>query len=545
MKLSFFLFKAEHQSFEGLLRQSYLNGAGAFVEVEATNQLPYVCLAYLQANKRKLPPWTKFLDQTYDLSSFNLANVSNSFLILIKAGGRIFAVTFGYAATAIDRSLIEPDFGLKVVLNALNPDLVRTLDTRNLGGIARQRRTQVSSGGRVPAFDVNTNQDWIRYVSGRPVDTTIGKNMAGADALSLVYDASLLALGNKCEDLLAWFQSERYKKAFGFIDNLRPLMKKDPRLETLEARLKAAVKGQDTAKLTLDLPGIVEEERVHQYRLSRAGLADDVYCEELSLAAVFEVLGELDASRINWKTTFVDALNDSGEPTAQRRSLKDYITAEFEMDGKIYLHTLGQWFWADQDFVTRTREEVRALADWAPQLQLPAMHVGEHEGAYNLRVADAKDWLLLDKRNYVVSHDKVEVCDLVSTDGVEFVCVKKLESSKTMSHLLSQASVSAILLNENRDYQSFVMERLAQRWPAIEGRRVRPRFVYAIASDKDGDLASAIYLFSLINLLEHVKVIRRAGFDVALCKIPYVEAVAERTVAATSAPSASVAEELA
>lgn len=99
------------------------------------------------------------------------------------------------------------------------------------------------------------------------------------------------------------------------------------------------------------------------------------------------------------------------------------------------------------------------------------------------------------------------------------VCVKKLTKSATLSHLFSQGSVSAVLYRGEEAYR----ERLESAVPLIPGAdkpsEGTPTIVYAIATERPGLIADALFFFNKVNLISHAKAVRRRGLQVAIAKI--------------------------
>jgi uncharacterized protein (TIGR04141 family) len=159
------------------------------------------------------------------------------------------------------------------------------------------------------------------------------------------------------------------------------------------------------------------------------------------------------------------------------------------------------------------------LPEWTPSFK--------DEEAYNLHAGAQKNWLVLDRRPVILQkpQGKVEICDLLSSD-LDFVHVKDMKDSATLSHLFSQGSVSARLLKLDSTYEKAVGKLFQEHFKRhrFEPHTQRVRVVYAIATSKPGALADSLFFFSIVNLLQHVEDARMAGFDVALCRIERKEA---------------------
>jgi uncharacterized protein (TIGR04141 family) len=146
-----------------------------------------------------------------------------------------------------------------------------------------------------------------------------------------------------------------------------------------------------------------------------------------------------------------------------------------------------------------------------------------HEGAYNQHAASTNEYRLLDKVNFRPGgSSQIEVCDLLTQD-MRFICVKRETESATLSHLFSQASVSATLLNDLPAYRDYISNQLPAGWQlpdaTTSGWKDQITFVYAVTSHRQGSLVDLLPFFSKVNLKNHARTITRMGFKVALRKI--------------------------
>lgn len=522
MKLSIYLFRDDVKSFDGLLAQSTLEGDGAFVEAAQLTSLPFECRGYVHAGQARPPSWRGFIDKNFDLSPFDVVSSSNSFVLLLKVKERVFAVTFGYGHLALERSKLEPQFGLRVGLNSVDGSRLRTIETRSVDHLTRQRLTNVSIASPLWEFGLRTDVDLLRSVAGRPASTAFARNVSGSDSLAITCDCTLEELGEKCSQLLEVWTSDAYKDQFAFVDHLVPLTKYDPMLVTLERWLEEMFTNRATHKVSLANPSVLESAAAYSYRVSRGHHHCEI--EELDIEELYTAVEELDPDKsARPEEIKMVAVGPDGAQVTPRQTLLDYLVVEFDHAGSTYLFSLGAWIRIGRDFRDKVRNRAQTdLLDLTAVLGLPASQKGESEDAYNARVSNQLGWLLMDKALFHVpgSQDKVEVCDLL-TPARQFVCVKKASSSATLSHLFAQASVSASLLRRDPEYRATI-ERSWKEWSGTDfdsGTSPRAQFVYAVQTRKPGPLPSSLFLFSVVNLLTHADVIRTANFDPAICRI--------------------------
>lgn len=523
VKLSVYLLRESVTSFDEAIQSKHLAGENAFQELAPAATLPYECRAYIQSNKPKEPRWLPFLSTHFDTADLHLWNTSNSFVLLLRVSGRTFAVTFGYGCNALDRGKVEPRFGLMVTMNALDPAQLRTVDSNNVDLVTRQRRTHLSAGSPVCEFDLNVDLDWIRRVSGKPSSDDVAKSLGGAESVTISADCNLETLGHKCEQLLELYESDAYKENFGFIDHLQPLAKTDPLVPILNGHLRERLETGAYDRISIAYPELPDEEQLAVFKLWHG--TDHIYLEDLSLSGVYRYFEICPDVPRDPSMCWIIGLDSNDSPVTHKRPLRDYLVCETEHDGQIYVLSLGQWFRVEADYAQQVRDAVAQIDDLTGTLDMLPARSGEDEGEYNARVANDKEWLLMDRRNFQVagSYDRIEICDLM-TPQKQFICVKKMRSSSTLSHLFAQGSVSARLMRESADYLCRINQMVAGLWPNVV---VTPAdlpttvIVYAIPTEKAGPLSSCMFFFSLVNLLTHVQAIRRVGCRVAICKIDY------------------------
>ncbi len=130
MRLTYYLFRKSVTSFDQVWRDSDGPPKSGYEKVTLRKTVPFEAEAYLQANNPTTPDWLSFVDPYCDIPKIKRPlNHSSSFVLLLKVKGRIFSATFGYGFAAIHRGKLEPDFGLKVTLNTVNPRKLLSLIT--------------------------------------------------------------------------------------------------------------------------------------------------------------------------------------------------------------------------------------------------------------------------------------------------------------------------------------------------------------------------------------------------------------------------------
>lgn len=519
MKLTIHLLRDSRVDLDGIILPKYLEGDG-YVEVRPTAKLPFACRAWLRQNKAKRPGWLEWLATSFDIEQKDLVNQSNSCILGLEVAGRQFAVTFGYGFSVIDRALVEPDFGLKVTLSIVDPTALDMVDTRTLERVTKQTRIHLSVGRPVEEFGIEPDLDWLRAVRGTASCEQITGKVQGSDAVRISWNGSLESVGGCCQRLLEIYQSQDYRRYFGFVDHLRRLPKDDPLVAVLEDEVRGLLKRHDRERLTVAHPEIPSPD-IETFKIwSGNTRVEDV--DELDLDAVFSFLDryeQMNGEQADPHKSWVIALDGRGEARSQKTALWKYLTAHVEHDDHIYVLSLGQWFRTDKDYLDTLRRKVAAIHDISADLNCHPWPKGMSERNYNALLATSQDWLLLDRSMFTFggARSKIECADLLTPNG-DFLHVKCSTSSANLSHLFAQGTVSARLFRTDPEYRAKVAQAFHEKY----GEQLNEdsvRVVYAIGTERDGPIAEILFFFSMVNLVQHRELLEAMRLPVAVCRI--------------------------
>src|SRR5262249_7216110 len=117
---------------------------------------------YVQQSRSHLPRWAALFEEYID-DVTSLGRVSTSAAVfLVQSGGRLFAVVFGQGRSLIAPGSWEERFGLRVVLNTIDANSLRSIDKWTFDAISRHTRVQASREAPVREFGLDIEQDLLR-----------------------------------------------------------------------------------------------------------------------------------------------------------------------------------------------------------------------------------------------------------------------------------------------------------------------------------------------------------------------------------------------
>lgn len=107
-----------------------------------------------------------------------LEQMSKGALVFLPVGGRWFALSFGHVGHYLDDEKYEHDFGLRVTLNAVDPDLIRSTDILQPSGAKRQR-IQLPKPGDLTLFDFDQDSTILKSLTGKTRVSVKTKKLRG------------------------------------------------------------------------------------------------------------------------------------------------------------------------------------------------------------------------------------------------------------------------------------------------------------------------------------------------------------------------------
>lgn len=393
------------------------------------------------------PKWAGFLELSEDEKK-KVFNHTAFGLVFVQASGRWFAVSLGMGHVKLDPAAFEQDFGLRVVLNAVDPKKLKSADVRTPDENTLSRRTQTSRGSDQTAFAIDIERDLVRGLAGTPKDAGFGSYVAGTDGLTLNRKLEIAELAQACADAYAIYQKTDYKTDFGWIDQIRHIREQEliDKLgaKLIEALAKAVDEGE-TEGIHLAFPVIYDPEKSSLIRYK--GFRSWQLYADLDLPGYLDALKEREKSGYSdedLRNHTVHEVDDDGHDCGGKWKLRECIVFETELDGSTYVFSGGRWYQIDQNLA----KEVQEFFDATSKVGMPAAEADETEETYNKRVAglDA-DMICLDRRliKPTGAASKIEACDFLGRER-QLIHVKDKTSSSRLSHLFSQGTVSARVL---------------------------------------------------------------------------------------------------
>ena len=473
----------------------------------------------LLKNKPSKPDWLTFFD-SYRINSFrDLLNVSNSLLLLLTVNDRIFAVTFGYGKHLIDPNLIEDNFGLKFVLNTLEPKKIRSVDLKNLDVLLRQSRVQASKSSSIENFGLNFDQDILNAATGDSDNAIFGKRIAGSAAAYFSIKSKIENIPSLCSAVLAQSQLQIYKRrGFAWVDKIGEV-KSQVLVDKLYAVLIQQIIDGKTEKIFLAPPEVLEWETIKGFKV---GGKDDLY-EDIDYGLLAESFRNEITSIDQLKRKIISCWDNNDNFVTEWTALK-CINFDLKLDGEIYILTNQKWYRVNAGFASKINSEIADI----PEVKIKGFPefdpVAETENSYNSRIYPLiKGAALCDCKMITIpgTNHPTEFCDIY--DGKNIIHVKRFRGSSTLSHLFFQAHNSAFLLINDKDYKKEINNILPKSLRFNSSDQIQPSsytIVFGIITNSADSIHNVFPFFSKISLRHTARQLKTYGYKVGVLKIP-------------------------
>jgi uncharacterized protein (TIGR04141 family) len=512
-KLSVYLIKPAFQQSADILECSEfpvpINGIGEF---------------FFEQSHPHPPSWVSdFFGSTLTGGPRILSSSSRGVLLVpIQSGNatQYFAVSFGVGRHLLKEGVFEERFGLKVVLNSVDPGSFRSIAKTTLSSVPKSSHEQMSKNVTAAEFGIDIEQDLVSAVTGLSRDPQFGKMISGKDALSVSVKVDITTIRPFLEHCLARFQSNDYKQNFEWIDQIADV--RDGRKEqALNAELLQKLNTGNLSKLWMAIPEVIDWADAQGFRYSkpkRANLQDD-----LDIGVFLATLKGVPLTLETLKSHEVFLISAASDDVASKWSVFRCIYAEVTLGSELFVLNNGKWYLIAPDFTSVVLNDFNTTT--TSSITLPDC-TGNDEAAYNLEATRTLTGSCCMDRKLIEhggGHSKIEFCDVLTGDK-RIVHVKRYGGSSVLSHLFAQGIVSGELFVSDANFRLKLNGKLPLTHQLADPN-IRPvagdyEVVYGIISKSSNPLD--LPFFSKVSLRNARRRLNGFGYKVAIKKVQKV-----------------------
>jgi uncharacterized protein (TIGR04141 family) len=468
------------------------------------------------------PRWLTYLAPHVRGGLTNLYAASSGAVLVVEAAEQVFAITLGQGRHLLNTAAFESDFGLKVVLNTVMPDQLKSVDAKTVEENTLHTRRELSRNSSFSAFGLDVSRDLLRAVTGKPQDVSLGPWLTGSDTLGMPTHFTLPELPMLAGRLLTAYRSDSYKEHFDFVDFLRP--EKNPAIKLeLEALLLEALQHRKLGDIHLAAPEPLDWSDMDGFRFSTQPVGSSIECDP-RITRYLDTKGDGEISATSLRSDKMLAVSASTSYEQDSWPIFRCLVYQIEHEGQLYVLSGGDWFRVNLEFKERVYGDVERFA--SKMDGLPEADRGTSEDAYNTKAAVALDGVCLDKKFvYDGGPDKMEICDILTRTG-GFIHVKHRGSSSTLSHLFAQGINSAERFLQEEDFRAKaraiavgVNPEFADVIPARRPNADDHEITFAVITRSNRDTPLTLPFFSVVSLRAALLRLRAMGFRVSVAAV--------------------------
>ena len=483
-----------------------------------------------QPREAKLPDWVDFitLDQE-NLTGKDFSKCqSESAIIVTRFIEHTFLLSFGGGHHKIMKDNIERDFGLRVTLNSVHPEKLRSLDKINYQDNPLNTRNQSTKEVDILSLNIDSELEILSTLTGKSNTDLFGEKVTDKDGLIIATPEKLISLKDILQEALLKFRQPLPKK-FEWIDNINKV--KDKLLcAVLDAELDDLLTDETKqSELWLGEPEIVNWSNQIGYVFGSVHSRCEIH-PTLSIGNLKKYLSKnkLPLDCCSLKNLKIHIIN-SEEISHDWWTAYSCLYAEVETNGEIYILRNNTWYSVKDDFIKRVDRELAAIETY--DFQLPVYNHNREDG-YNQHISNI-DKSLFNLDMNLIHHggdqSKFEFADIIR-NNYDFIHVKYYRSSSTLSHLFAQGFVALELFLNDSVFRKKLNEALPPSGKLLNTLK-RPEaskynIIYAIAINRK--IPEKLPFFSKITLKNTVKSLNTLGFKVKLSRIE-IDPVLEKT----------------
>lgn len=479
------------------------------------------CIYIHQPKPAKYPDWVGYIISSQSHLSYEDFSKcqSETAVIVLSIDEHIFLITFGGGHHKIKKDSIERDFGLRVTLNSVDPDKLKSLDKSNYQDTPLNTRNQSAKEVDISSLNIDSELEILSTLTGKSNVELFGEIVTGKDSLIIVPPLGIDSIRSILDEALKRFKS-KLPKEFEWIDNISKV--KDKTLcDVLELELNDYLLDESkNENFWIGEPELVDWSSQIGYVIGRVSPRAPIH-QTLSFDTLKNYLNS------NGQVLSCDALKKinihiikENEVTYDSWSAYNCLYAEVTSNDELYILRNGTWYTVNVGFVASIDRSLKTITPY--DIELP-LYNHEREEQYNKFVCEnIDDCFVLDKK--LIHHggrgSKFEFADILRK-GNEFIHVKYYRSSSTLSHLFAQGYVSLELFVSDSVFRTKLNKILPEGIKLVDVSK-RPdtqKFVviYAIAINRT--VPDKLPLFSKITLKNTIRSLENLGFTVKIAQI--------------------------
>lgn len=483
---------------------------------------------YFRPSHTNVPKWyNKFLGQD-DGEVYSASPAAFFFRDVIFLDRKYrFAITFGGGEAGLDMEKMEDKFGLRIALN-LGEKFI-TVKKSSIASTMSKCNEQAIKALDLVDFGVDYEKDMVYGVTTVPKDKDFAEGyITGSSFLAVTKNISLSEIDQYLIKCIEISQKRDYHDKYPFVDYIDEIKSDKTLIVDLQKKIFEAFFQKKYDRVWIAPADLIEREDITDYTFSYNDTEKkypEITAENAMDFIEFCKVKESEMTTRRFKR-FKILINYSGSSSRDIEwTFYECLYAQIEYNGKEYVLNNQHFYMIETEYLKIINDRYNNLPqDYSPLP--PFTQPGQSEGKYIEEVCKSNSDLYVDLDAKTVPFGTaIEICDIFRKCDNSFIHIKKYGSSQLLSHLFSQAFVSASSFS-NIDGRKLFTSKMQAEDPTLLLPRDPKRFsvVMAIISKEDSlpGILPSIPFFSKVNITTTAERIRRYGYQT---KVMFIKAI--------------------
>ncbi|MCP1476495.1 uncharacterized protein (TIGR04141 family) [Pseudomonas sp. EB276 TE3739] len=457
-QISFFLSR-EERKVDSILdkKKDVLKNSSAREFMFSVNETDCHFIYFETTSAKSNPPWLNFINEKLPSVAaplFSSKTKNPNGILFLTVNERVFAATFGRsAASYLDRSAFEPDFGIKTAMNMCGNEEIRQTKSESHAITPTHIDRQVNKPIDSFAFGLSEAED-LRYISAHMKDhrniTLQGRNnltikIIGQDKLNWQ-----LLIGY-CEDFLVAYASKDYTKLFPNYKHFDEATESES--TTLDEHLLTHLRSKNTSSISLGIPEVLIDPD-YGFSYSNNKRSGDRTYAYLDICQLFDHMKAEKITSTSLKSKHIYAYSHEENQVLGYKKWPIYNCISFEqaLGDKYFVLSDGRWLEVDNDFYTEITnftkatlheeacEEIYRHIDISDDIKMQ-----NRESIFNKKICEIRpSCVLFDQAKLQIGSGRkdkefCDILDLTDDNKMRIIHCKPYKNSSSTNYLFSQA----------------------------------------------------------------------------------------------------------
>lgn len=482
--------------------------------VENIENFSYVDLiVYYKKHYGKAPKWFTSLFGQADIGIM-LSGISGYFTKKIQVSEDIFkqfVITFGGAEKYLKQEYFDQTFGRRIALNL--EDGFYQIKRAKISTTQAKTREDATKRKMLSDFDIEYGLDLITSVVVNPKENSfIEGKITGSSFVSFSNELKLENLDSLLLNCYNESLNNEYLKKYSWIDKISEITNNPDLINKIKEKAFSMYLVSDE-NFWFGANESIRWESIESFEISYQRVRNIIYSSDDIDLEMFK------ANTQTYSITTLDDLkkfkvsikHDDGYLEENVWDIFSCVYCELELDGDNYVINSGRFFKIDTDYSKQVEEQYKniKLID-----SLAENTDTQKESEYIDFICKNNNYIKLDCK-CVSFETPIEICDIFDSINTRFIHIKKEASASLLSHLFSQAKISAKVMSNNKQYKIIreeIKEKADYYLPEFDFNKFEIVVAIITRKKKDNNGLIKLSFFSKINLILTIDQIRGFGY---------------------------------